>query len=1411
MSQKIKTSVEIDGSLSASQIANATTDTDKFLVSDGGTIKYRTGAELATDLGISAGTTSKVQHQVKAGVAINKGQAVYVTSADGTNMIVGLASNASEATSSKTMGLLNATVVANGFADVITEGLLDGLDTSTATVGNPVWLGTGGNLIYGLANKPYAPNHLVFIGIVTRVNANNGEIFVKVQNGFELDEIHDVDLKTTAKINGHLLGYNGSLWVNKTIAEWLGYTPYNASNPAGYISSYTETDTLASVTARGATTGTSITVGGVFTTKGTNPYIQWQNSAGTRLGYIQHATNLVMSSDTGNIEFTPNSNLAKVIGNFEITGTLSASGYNKTNWDTAFGWGNHASAGYLTSVTNISGYSRSLNGFANQTEYTILDGPANGPVWKVRYDSATANRYIDFGFKDGNGVYYTGLKIYNGDTPTWQGSTLLHAGNYSSYAVPTSRTITINGTSYDLSANRSWTVTASETDTLQTVTSRGNTTTTSITANSIIIPSFETATNVLSFRSGIPDGTNVGIRAKATVTANRDGLELLGYNGIDFSINNGNTVAGKFNNYGQFLVNAASSGYGANLYGYNLGMRGNTSQAYVSIALSNQTLDTQGLIVGIDTGYARFHVRDSKPISFANGDVERMTLDTSANLIANGSVRSPIFYDSNDTSFYTDPASTSNLNKLRITSAGNSAGGNILMGPAGEGVGKWSYLTGTHYNATSQSKGVSIIGLYASASENAISIGGNIYEANPATEIRFYTHNAITHGTGGSVRMVINSAGNVEANVDMRAPIFYDSNDTSYYVDPAGNGTRAAVFNGNLWITPKPESYGEGVTFNMPNQATWGGLRWYRNGPAGGYAGNWAFGYFGNESNNDVGFHNGTNGWRLDHSFNMTSIGSVRSTIFYDSSDTGYYWNPATDTSHRFQTPSGYIDIGPKNGAHAHIYTDRDSFYFNKEALINGGTVWHSFNDGAGSGLDADLIDGIGSHRIVYGSGASKISSHPNANEWRDSGFYENDGGGSNWPSGTWYNSINVRHSNQGNYHGFQVAMSYYDNNLWFRSYQGAGTFQGWQRAAVARGEGTNYIDHARYVYNNGAYSGSGWVEPSDLGVRYALNSTNAGNADTVDGFHGDTFFRNLGFGSGYPSWNANTIDESRSGFTYANGAPHSGCIAHFGASGYGIQLNGNYGGDTFAMRSRNGDNGTWRPWKTLYTDYNMDAPNKSGTSYYQTNTWMQFNGTYGLYWPSAYGAHFHPNDATSYTQFRLQGSKNGYGGIYDSYSGVNGIMYDGAGNGGVYREANGRWFWYHHIGNNCTGISTSATSSSYRAYIGGSLYAEGDIVAYSDRRKKENIVTVDRALDKVNKLRGVYYNRIDDDAKKRQVGVIAQEIQEILPEVVTYAEDVDEYGVSYGNITGLLIEAIKEQQTQIEELKELVKTLINK
>ncbi len=118
-------------------------------------------------------------------------------------------------------------------------------------------------------------------------------------------------------------------------------------------------------------------------------------------------------------------------------------------------------------------------------------------------------------------------------------------------------------------------------------------------------------------------------------------------------------------------------------------------------------------------------------------------------------------------------------------------------------------------------------------------------------------------------------------------------------------------------------------------------------------------------------------------------------------------------------------------------------------------------------------------------------------------------------------------------------------------------------------------------------------------------------------------------------------------------------------------------------------------------------------------------------------------------------------------------------------------------------------------ATFGGSIWAAGNITAYSDAKLKENVETVDNALEKVLNLRGVYYNLIRDETKTRKLGVIAQEVQEIVPEVVMLHRDKeDEEGtlsVDYGNMVGLLIEAVKQQQEYIRTLEEKVQSILNK
>ena len=224
--------------------------------------------------------------------------------------------------------------------------------------------------------------------------------------------------------------------------------------------------------------------------------------------------------------------------------------------------------------------------------------------------------------------------------------------------------------------------------------------------------------------------------------------------------------------------------------------------------------------------------------------------------------------------------------------------------------------------------------------------------------------------------------------------------------------------------------------------------------------------------------------------------------------------------------------------------------------------------------------------------------------------------------------------------------------------------------------------------------------------------------------------------------------------------------------------------------------------------DYNSDTlifQINGGSNYIYKYNWLYTNTT-GTY-SDTNGAHYYPNTGSSYGAWRIDGSRNGYTGTWHSVGGVS-EMWDSGGNGGWYREGSGRWYMYYLLGNVCMAVNTSTTSASYGLYVEKGIYSTANIVAYSDVRKKENIVTVDNALGTISKLRGVFYNKIDDETKTRQIGVIAQEVECVLPEVVTHAEDIDEYGVSYGNFAGLFIEAFKEQLEIINTMKEEIELL---
>ena len=113
---------------------------------------------------------------------------------------------------------------------------------------------------------------------------------------------------------------------------------------------------------------------------------------------------------------------------------------------------------------------------------------------------------------------------------------------------------------------------------------------------------------------------------------------------------------------------------------------------------------------------------------------------------------------------------------------------------------------------------------------------------------------------------------------------------------------------------------------------------------------------------------------------------------------------------------------------------------------------------------------------------------------------------------------------------------------------------------------------------------------------------------------------------------------------------------------------------------------------------------------------------------------------------------------------------------------------------------STTINAESNLTFDGSTLTVTGTITETSSEKVKENVENIINALDTIKKLRGVQYNKIGNNNK--EIGVIAEEVEEILPQIVTRDEEGNPKSVSYGRLTALLIEAVKELDNKINKLK---------
>lgn len=190
---------------------------------------------------------------------ITTGTVVYISGSTGDHAKVKRADNDSDVTSATILGVMGADTAASQNGPIITLGYVDGLDLSVGyTAGDIIWLGENGGFT---TTKPVAPEHLVFIGVVVRAT-NNGIIFVAPQNGYELDELHNVLISNTLA-SGDFLKYNGTVWVNDPInlgTDTVGNYMTDVSAGTGISISHTPSEgSTATITNSGVTsiTGTA--------------------------------------------------------------------------------------------------------------------------------------------------------------------------------------------------------------------------------------------------------------------------------------------------------------------------------------------------------------------------------------------------------------------------------------------------------------------------------------------------------------------------------------------------------------------------------------------------------------------------------------------------------------------------------------------------------------------------------------------------------------------------------------------------------------------------------------------------------------------------------------------------------------------------------------------------------------------------------------------------------------------------------------------------------------------------------------------------------------------------------------------------------------------------------------------------
>jgi len=445
----------------------------------------------------------------------------------------------------------------------------------------------------------------------------------------------------------------------------------------------------------------------------------------------------------------------------------------------------------------------------------------------------------------------------------------------------------------------------------------------------------------------------------------------------------------------QMIVDAL---FGPNpTWGAYLLVGGNGREGYVDSSFASVATTNGNLHLDSGNGYATYiNYYDGSVIYFGNGAYTNWGEFSSGIFYAYNQMRSPIMYDYNDTGYYVDPNATTNIRYLKVNTTGTSSATRALTIKQ-DGFGEYNYgsypgawTSALQIQNNDNTKMIWISPLDSSNWAN--------FRVNGSTAGLHFNMGGSINNNGTTSFEIYSSY--VYSGYPVYGTIFYDANNSARYVDPNGesrlNGTRfyptlgtgrgsysESLANIILEATSAtPSGYANIEFLSNYNTPSDGAAITYYTGIDGGEASQLRI-RLNNDFNDGIalwggyidfncqtvdglsqGYRNPIFRWQrygneimgLNSSAELSVQGDVRAPIFYDLNNTGYFANPAGRSrlseidygdggyyfrggswGWRHQTPSGYIEFGPANTGHAHIYTDRSNFYFNVNELYANG------------------------------------------------------------------------------------------------------------------------------------------------------------------------------------------------------------------------------------------------------------------------------------------------------------------------------------------------------------------------------------------------------------------------------------------------------------------------------------------